>query len=747
MFACLYCFSAISASALPQQPNETAIRQMPPDERKVHALLGLAASYIDLPGSDQKDMSAARIYITSAQILSAKLRFIEGQANSFIYMSKIYRESGNGSEGIAAARKSLNYFRRHPYLKAASDAYFEMANYYDINSDSSTIEKIYYYKRGVTCLEKRAPNTIQLADAFKFLGDLYNCNVERDNALIVLHKALAIYRSLGKQNLQETYCLIGTALLGKNDFKEAVKYHLLAVKAVQLSNDSSATAIMVYNRLAVAYSFIGNHKKALSCYKDAFKLAERSNESDGLIVARTNIAAEYLFMHQERAALKELKLILNSNPTDPGDRIMLLSRVLSCYTILKDFELAKPYYFQLIPLLKNKDLKNLYYQKASMSMMQYLFKTKQYGEVGKYVYAFKEVPVKYISSDIGILAQDMIYQLDSIKGDFRSALRNRGILANMQFENLKKSKDKEVARLQIEYETQKKDQELAFSHKNVRILQQKNAMQVSALLDQKLIRNLFIAGAALLALLLAMSFNRYQLKKKANSRLSEQQEEINSQNDYLKELLQEREWLLKEIHHRVKNNLQIVISLLNSQSLYLTDPAMLDVLRESQNRMNSISLIHQKLYQEDNLGGVYMPNYIYELTQHLRSSFAVKGSISFKTDIAPVTLDVGQAVPLGLILNEAITNAIKYAFGDQEHGNIHIELKEPQPGNLELYIIDNGYGFPAEFKPEDSTSLGMSLMHGLAGQLDADMEITGTKGVRIMLKWRHHNLVNEKLNV
>jgi two-component sensor histidine kinase len=242
------------------------------------------------------------------------------------------------------------------------------------------------------------------------------------------------------------------------------------------------------------------------------------------------------------------------------------------------------------------------------------------------------------------------------------------------------------------------------------------------------------AGIALLGLILLLGYSRYRLKQQANRQLEEKQTAINLQNDSLKQLVNEREWLLKEIHHRVKNNLQIVISLLNSQSLYLKDNAALNVIRESQHRMNSISLIHQKLYQGDNLSGIDMRDYIFELAIYLQDSFDTRGKIAFLMDIERLILDVSQAVPLGLILNEAITNAIKYAFKEQlEDAKISISFRQREQQGLLLSISDNGAGLPPDFDLGNSLSLGMNLMLGLSRQLGGKMELKNEEGLHIQI--------------
>ena len=252
--------------------------------------------------------------------------------------------------------------------------------------------------------------------------------------------------------------------------------------------------------------------------------------------------------------------------------------------------------------------------------------------------------------------------------------------------------------------------------------------------------------AIMLALLLALMYSRYRLRQRNNRQLQEQQREIHSQYQLLKELnarqeklLAEKEYLLKELHHRIKNNLQIVISLLNAQSDFLESPPALLAIRESRERMQAIALIHQKLYQTDNAALIDMRSYIQELVGYLESSFTDKRGISFQLNIDPITLDMSQAVPLGLILNEGITNAVKYAFPPGLPGEISVVLRQGSGQELFLKIADNGKGLPRNFDLSESHSLGVQLMKLFAEQLEGEIRFHTGDGVQISLTFKQQH--------
>ena len=202
----------------------------------------------------------------------------------------------------------------------------------------------------------------------------------------------------------------------------------------------------------------------------------------------------------------------------------------------------------------------------------------------------------------------------------------------------------------------------------------------------------------------------------------------------LLQLATKNQRLLKELQHRIKNNLQIVISLLNTQSEYLKDDKVINVVQSIQHRIYAISLIHKKLYQTNNSLSIDISWYIKELVNYLKDSFTINNKIKFELNIKSVQLDVEQAVPLGLILNEAITNAIKYAF-PEKGGLISISFKEISKNEYKLSIADNGIGFSTGINYGENNTLGMNLMKGLTEQLDGTFKITSKNGITVTIEF------------
>jgi two-component sensor histidine kinase len=197
----------------------------------------------------------------------------------------------------------------------------------------------------------------------------------------------------------------------------------------------------------------------------------------------------------------------------------------------------------------------------------------------------------------------------------------------------------------------------------------------------------------------------------------------------IQESLSEKEVLLKEVHHRVKNNLQIISSLLNLQMSQSTDQALTEGLRESQSRVRAMALIHEKLYQSEDLARIDMSSYISSLTNTLVTTYRVaEGKVDVQIDTSNIFLDLESAIPCGLIVNELISNSLKYAFPGDRTGVINVSFKEPHTGYFTLNVKDNGVGLPKGLNPEKGSSLGLKLVSSLVRQIEGEIKFTNEVG-------------------
>ena len=182
--------------------------------------------------------------------------------------------------------------------------------------------------------------------------------------------------------------------------------------------------------------------------------------------------------------------------------------------------------------------------------------------------------------------------------------------------------------------------------------------------------------------------------------------------------IKEKDTLLKEIHHRVKNNLQTVSSLLSLQSRSIEEPRIKTLIKSSQNRVISMAMVHEMLYMRHDLSKIEYKSYVEELSDYLLRSFkGTDNNITLNIMIPDVKLGIDTAIPLGLLINEVITNALKYGIKDNDEGEIYIELLKSNGKDYVLHIGDNGEGFPENISHKNTKSLGLKLIHNLARQL------------------------------
>jgi len=205
----------------------------------------------------------------------------------------------------------------------------------------------------------------------------------------------------------------------------------------------------------------------------------------------------------------------------------------------------------------------------------------------------------------------------------------------------------------------------------------------------------------------------------------------------IKASLEEKEVLLKEIHHRVKNNLQIVSSLLQLQASYIRDPEALNIFEESRDRIKSMALIHEQLYQSNDLAQIDFPEYLRSLLNMVLSAHRTKNvRVETQLHVDPVSLDLDTAIPVGLITNELVTNSLKYAFAGRSVGEIGVRLTKSDTGDYLLMVSDNGVGLPEKFNFDKATSLGLRLVRILARQMRARLEISNGMGTQFRVYFK-----------
>jgi two-component sensor histidine kinase len=292
-------------------------------------------------------------------------------------------------------------------------------------------------------------------------------------------------------------------------------------------------------------------------------------------------------------------------------------------------------------------------------------------------------------------------------GNYSMAIENRDIAMKIDEKKYKNQIDALKSELNIKYDTEKKDEAIAAQEL---ILKQKNNVQ-----------KLMIGIGVLLLIVLGLVLYFLKNSKKATQIIKAK----NSEN----------ELLLKEIHHRVKNNLEMVKSLIALQSAQLEDSATKDAMIASQNRVQSMGIIHQKLYQGTNLGSIEMKDYFMNLGEGILDSFNAEDQVIIACAMEDLELDVDTAVPIGLIVNELLTNSLKYAFPEGKKGQIKISLTKVNDNTLTLKVADNGVG-KTQGLPAKGTGFGSQLVHLLTQQLNGSLQEETTAGTTTSFEFK-----------
>ncbi|WPQ64772.1 histidine kinase dimerization/phosphoacceptor domain -containing protein [Chitinophaga sancti] len=698
------------------------------DTAKINALYRDGQRLILKTGYEKQDMDSAWTIARQIDALSRKMNYQGGIGIGKLLTAKILNESHRDDGRRATSMEAYNILRQYGTPRLQAEALIEIGGTFQ-NKSSDLPAKIHYYEAAVD-IYRSIHDYLSAASMLEFVGDLYSVNGEYTKSLQTLQTALQLYNKVHFIRLHGLYSLMGNTYTFLNDFPNALRYNLMAMQTGEQVHETGIIMSPIYNRLGMIYYTIDEYEQALEYFNRGLIIAYLNSDTNSIQSIQINISFILRKLGKYKASLDTLHKIESLIPIAEEDDdawVDLLTRYINTYLAMKDFKSGMPYFNKIVTLYNRQKLSPYFRQISRLAIAGYLQGMGKMKESKPYLVAYSEDVLNRDEPAIRLLqSHQFLYRADSAAGDIQGALEHYKLykLFSDSITNLNKSR--QLAVLQIQFETNKKDQD-------IQLLRQKSALQEASLQKEIIFRNVIFAGVCALLIILALTYNRSRLKQRNNLQLQQKQEEINDQNELLLKLLQEKEWLLKEIHHRVKNNLQIVISLLNSQSNYLDNQDAIDAIRNSQHRMHAMSLIHQKLYQTDNLARIDMSWYIRELVAYMQESFPTKAQIQFNLDITSLELDVAQAVPLGLVLNESVSNAIKYAFPGTRQGIIEISLKNIDEQHWQLRIFDNGTGLPEQFNIDNTSSLGMNLMRGLSEQLDGTFEVTSEQGTVITI--------------
>lgn len=692
-------------------------------------LMKFGNHFLYRPGENAADLGKAKIFADKAMGIAQKLNKPAWQADVSLLLARINREAGRAGDALPFIEKALSYYKKSNNFLGQGNALLEMRAQYPVIEDHCD-KRIKIARQAAEAFHKAGSKKDE-ADALKEQGDIMQyCVVDLPEALAVLKRSLALYKAINFKELHGVYDLIGSVYGHLGAYEEAVKFGLLAVETAERLKDPTMQLCTIYVRLALTYFQQGDYNLCNYYHQKALSVAinHKDNSSIAYIVANLSYATAFFEKIDYPAAIENaLTSLKKYNIMDESSTVMLYSILVLSYDKTGKPQLAEAYLKKLLALNIGDTTGDNTSQSVLTAAIKHYLAAKQYGLAEKYLSSFMRHAKQNNKTREISLGNFWSFQLDSARGNYVSAIGH--------YQNFKKSQDslyslqkqKQIATLNVKFDMERKEQELKARAQNINLLTKKSALQSELLQKAQMNRNITAAFLVLSVLFLVLLFNRYKTKQRTNLATAEN-------NRALQKMVSEREWLVRELHHRVKNNLQTIMSLLESQSAYLRDDA-LEAIKESQHRVQAMSLIHQKLYLTDNLATIDMSNYIWDLTDYLLESFPLR-ACRLSLELDPMTLDVGQAIPIGLILNEAITNALKYAFPNGQEGVITVILKRDQDSpKIVLSIMDDGVGMPEEFMSGKPGSMGLKLIRGLAGELGGKVHLSNENGTQIKVEF------------
>jgi two-component sensor histidine kinase len=721
--ALLYVTGAAMAEPItPLLPTPEVVRlrarlwRTPAGPTRLRLLLQLANDQLARHEELATPLDSTAIYGRQALALSTQLADPAGRIRSLYVLGQLPTASGAAdTTGRALLRQgqALSQRLHSPGLEATG--WFYLASSYP-RTTVGLPRKLADYAHAAALFEQ-ARRPLEHAYVLKTIADMHLLQGHSGQAEQELLRVLALYRAAGHRELHYTYDLLRGATRQVGNYQAALRYGMAAIEHAQATHDT-ATIDYFYGSVAGIYNELHQPERALMYYQRALRHARQFQSPAAVVNASSAISRILLSQHRPEQALRFLQATAaSSQAASPG---VYLRCLVECYVALGQYAAAERSLRPLLSQAAQPTVSDMDRLTAHLAAGRFYLATGRYTEARPHLQQ-----ALGLCQSAGFLLQaaslhQLLFRADSAQGRFPAAIAHYQQYKRLNDSVFNAARHQQLASLQIQYDTHQKEQ-------NIALLTKQSLLQQARLRQREQQRNALLVGAGLLLLLLGLGYNRYRLKQRSNRLLRAQQAEIEQRSQDLahllaeqRELLTEKEWMLREIHHRVKNNLQVIGSLLHTQADYSADPATLDALEQSQHRVQAMALLHQHLYQADRVGWVPLPAYVQELAAHLLDAFHATARVRLHLDLAPLALPVATATPLGLALNELLINSMKHAFAPGQTGTLTLTGQLLTPATYLLSVTDDGRGLPPDFDPSRTHTLGLTLVAGLSRQLDGE---------------------------
>lgn len=576
----------------------------------------------------------------------------------------------------------------------------------DVAFESDLEKALEYAKRGVQLADKIGDKNWQ-PQFYEMEGRMHANLLHLDSATDFFNKALAGYIAVdNKRGQATTEFKIAWVYKKKGDLDKAMAADLRGSHLMETLDDKKGMAA-AYERVSEDLTRQGRLTEAMDYAQKAIDICKQNNLQSELVYALTMAGDVKITNEKNKEAFdyfdRALKLAREQHFGEISLSDFLNNRGNALKRLGRYPEATKDYKAALAIARKSN------YSNAISATIANL------GEVNLLMGNYKEalpyqletVRMQERDSDLSNITENYLHVSNIYEhlGDYKSALayHKKALLIRDSTASVKS--DEAMSKMLTLYETKKKE---------ATILSQKKEIS-----EQQKIQWLGAGVVFLMAAFIIFGLITYRIRVKRSRLLAAK----NAEN----------ELLLKEIHHRVKNNLEVVSSLLALQSAQLDDPNTKDAMQESQNRVHSIGIVHQKLYQGTNLGAIEMKDYFLNLSESILDSFGAEERVKIELAMDKLDVDIDTAVPLGLIVNELLTNTLKYAFPNSTNGKVSIKLEKRKDNILHLEVADNGIGKSGVTK---GTGFGSQLISLLTTQLNGKMVEETKNGTHVFFDFR-----------
>lgn len=572
----------------------------------------------------------------------------------------------------------------------------------------ANFDSAYRYAGQMLLEAQRVKDAASEAKAFLALGVVYDYQNQIDSAKHYYSKAGFLSGQLhDDEGAARADFNLATLEYASGNYIHAIEVYRRTEQLFRALKNERALATIL-NNLGEVYLATEQFEAAKEAFKQSIDLKKKNNNIKGQLNSLTNLSITYQksgnYVEAEKISKATIELAKeNGDSLAYRNELINIGRV---YKKLNKNEVAIQHWTTAEALLHTDDpevMKGVLW----ISLAGYYTDKKDFERASSYLLLAEKI--SSLDQEIRFDLLDLYVRYYSGKKNFKSAFDYQKKLMDERSKQTSEAVRKKVKEYEILFETERRERQIAtleVEKKETDLALQQRAFQ----------RNIFIGIAVAFLTIALLIFKQYRQKQKMNMRLAI--------------ALADREILLKEIHHRVKNNLQVISSLLNLQSKSAMDKSAQDAVMEGRNRVKSMSMIHEHLYQKENLAGIAMPAYIEELCESLMRSYGMDAErVQLKLNVEDISLDVDTAIPLGLILNELMTNSLKYAFPSEGKGEIQVQLRRVN-SFLSLKLLDNGIG---KSQKAGSTGFGMELVSLLAEKLKATISFANQSGTTIEL--------------